>query len=67
MADDFTTIAVAQPSSMSKAANRCGDVPFEIRPAVFADRAERGVELLSRWVGIAAFAAAVAAIAWMII
>lgn len=31
-----------------------------------ADRAERGVQLVSRWAGILAFVGAVAAIAWLI-
>jgi hypothetical protein len=41
-------------------------VAFETAPRAFADRADRGVEILSRWAGIGTFAAAVAAIGWLI-
>ena len=67
MADDFAAVALAQPSSLNKSASERSILAFEARPEIFADRAERGVEIFSRWAGIISFAAAVAAIVWFIV
>ncbi|WP_066523619.1 hypothetical protein [Sphingobium sp. EP60837] len=66
MADDFATVAVAQPSSLNSTTDQRRRVAFETAPRAFADRADRGVEILSRWAGIGTFAAAVAAIGSLI-
>jgi hypothetical protein len=66
VADDFATVAVAQPSSLNSAVQQRTEITVEAMPRPFADRADRGVEIFSRWAGIFAFAAAVAAIAWII-
>jgi hypothetical protein len=65
VANDFAAAAVAQPSSLSTASER-SRLTYEARPEIFAARAERGVEMFSRWAGIISFAAAVAAIIWFI-
>jgi hypothetical protein len=63
VADDYAAVAVAQHSITSAADRGCA-MPAPARTV--ADRAERGVELLSRWAGILAFVGAVAAIAYLI-
>ncbi|WP_037470648.1 hypothetical protein [Sphingobium sp. DC-2] len=65
MADDFAAVAVAQPSP-----GRSHDAEA-IRPAALpasslADRADRGVEILSRWAGILTFIGVVAGLAYLI-
>ncbi|EPR16001.1 hypothetical protein M527_22625 [Sphingobium indicum IP26] len=42
------------------------DFPVRVEGKTFADRAESGVQILSRWAGILAFVGTVAAIAWLI-
>lgn len=66
MADDFATVAVAQPSSSNSAVQGRAEITVEAAPRQFADRADRGVEIFSRWAGIFAFAAAVAGIIWAV-
>lgn len=67
MSDDFAAVAaVAQPSPMSGITGERHPIAIDAVPRSFADRADRGVEILSRWAGIATFAAAVTAIAWFI-
>ncbi|WP_176590057.1 hypothetical protein [Sphingobium sp. EM0848] len=66
MAEDFAGVAVAQPSLNEKMEAR-RNVPARADAVTFADRAEKGVQLLSRWAGILAFVGAVAAIAWLVI
>ncbi|MBY2927918.1 hypothetical protein FIM10_04410 [Sphingomonadales bacterium 56] len=67
MADDLAPVAVARPSSTGGSTAR----PIPSQPSLaqrpFADRADRGVEILSRWAGIFSFAAAVGAIGWLLI
>lgn len=64
MADDFAAIA-ATPSLIETTELR-RDLPGHMGTPTIADRAERGVQLVSRWAGILAFVGAVAAIAWLI-
>ncbi|KKW92798.1 MULTISPECIES: hypothetical protein [Sphingobium] len=66
MAEDFAGIAVVQPSLMDKAEAR-REFPVRADAATFADRAESGIQFVSRWAGILAFVGAVAAIAWLIL
>ena len=65
MADDFATVAVAQPSQGRLHEGDIG-IPAPLPAASFADRADRGVELLSRWSGILTFAGVVAGIIYLI-
>ncbi|WP_242122696.1 hypothetical protein [Sphingobium sp. Sx8-8] len=65
MAEDFAGVAVVQASLVDTAEIR-RDVSVHANPMTFADRAESGVQLLSRWAGILAFVGAVAAIAYLI-
>ena len=65
VADDFAAVAVAQPSTHK--ANEANVVIAAPSPTIsLADRADRGVELLSRWAGILIFAGVVAGIAYLI-
>ena len=65
VADEFAAVAVAQPSSLPTTEAILSS-PSHSTAITFADRADRGVELLSRWAGIVVFVGAVAAIAWAI-
>lgn len=65
MAKEYGAVAVAQHSVADVAEVR-QDVPARPPVISLADRAESGVQLLSRWAGILAFVGAVAAIAWLI-
>lgn len=67
MADDFAAVAVAQPSPMNGIIGERHPIAIDATPRSFADRADRGVEILSRWAGICTFAAAVAAIIWFVL
>ncbi|WP_162854596.1 hypothetical protein [Sphingobium estronivorans] len=58
-------VAVAQPS-MTEKTERRPSLPMDGAAVIFADRAEKGVQLFSRWAGILAFVGAVTAIAWLI-
>ena len=66
VADEFAAIAVAQPSSSTPVAGTGRFFAESATPRSFSDRAERGVELFSRWAGIISFAAAIGAIGWLI-
>ncbi|HEX7742217.1 MAG TPA: hypothetical protein VF489_13825 [Sphingobium sp.] len=66
MADDFATVAVAQHSNIPPA-DGGRSIPAAVVGRTAADRAERAVDLLSRWAGILAFVGAVAAIVWSIL
>lgn len=65
VADDIAAGAVAEPSS-----RRTHETVRTIAPPSpvisFADRADRGIELLSRWAGIAIFFGVVSGIAYLI-
>lgn len=63
VAEDFAAVAAA--ASLTETADMRRDVPARTGITI-ADRAERGVQLVSRWAGILAFAGALAAIAWLI-
>ena len=65
MADDFAKVAMARPS---QGRPHAVDIvlPAPLATASFADRADRGVELLSRWAGILTFAGTVAGIIYVI-
>lgn len=63
--EDFAAVAVA-PSLIETAEVR-RDIPMRVDSATFADRAEQGVQLFSRWAGIIAFVGAVAAIVWLVV
>lgn len=63
--EDFAAVAVA-PSLIETAEVR-RDIPVRVDSAIFADRAEQGVRLFSRWAGIIAFAGTVAAIVWLVV
>ncbi|UZW55988.1 hypothetical protein NUH86_04130 [Sphingobium sp. JS3065] len=65
MAEEFAAVAGA-PSLIETAETR-RDVPAYAGSVTMADRAERGVQFVSRWAGILAFVGAVAAIAWLIV
>ncbi|WP_313807569.1 hypothetical protein [Sphingobium sp.] len=65
MAEDFAAVAVAP--SLIETADMHRDVPMRVGSVTMADRAERGVQLVSRWAGIVAFVGAIAAIGWLII
>ena len=65
MVDDFAAVAVAQPSS-TPAADAGRIYSGNPTAPTFADRADRGVELLSRWAGITTFVATVGVIAWLV-
>jgi hypothetical protein len=64
VAEEFAAVATA-PSLIETAELR-RELPARIDGMTFADHAESGVQLLSRWAGIVAFVGAVAAIAWLI-
>ena len=66
MADDFAAVAVAQ-HAITPAAD--GGRSFQPAPSAIttADRAERAIQLFSRWAGIAAFAGTLAVLAYLII
>ena len=66
MANDFATVTVAQPSQARPQAGGTV-IPPPLPAASFADRADRGVELLSRWAGILTFAGVVAGIIYLIL
>ena len=63
MADDLAPVAIARPSSVAASAARHGH-SAPIAHQSFAARADRGVEIFSRWAGIVTFAAAVGATCW---
>ncbi|WP_375195437.1 hypothetical protein [Sphingobium sp.] len=65
VAEDFAGVAVVQPTLIDTADVR-REMPVHANSISFADRAESGVQLLSRWAGILAFVGAVAAIAYLI-
>lgn len=65
VAEDFAGVAVAQASLMEKAEAR-RDFPMRTVAPTFADRAESGVQFVSRWAGILAFVGTIAAIAYLI-
>ena len=64
MAEEFAAVATA-PSLIETAEVR-RELPARVDGFTFADRAESGIQLVSRWAGILAFVGAVAAIAWLI-
>lgn len=66
MADDFAAVAIAQ-HSITPAADSGRSLPIPVPSLTVADRAERGIELVSRWAGILTFVSAVAAIGWLIV
>ncbi|QPI73748.1 hypothetical protein [Sphingobium sp. Cam5-1] len=63
MADDLAPVAVAQHSSFDN--NK--DCASKLAYSSFADRADRGIEILSRWAGIVTFAAATCSIIWYLV
>lgn len=65
MAEKFAAVAVAEPSLMEAASPR-QDLTVRTDPVNFADRAERGVQLFSRWAGILAFAGTIAVIVYFV-
>ncbi|HJT38857.1 MAG TPA: hypothetical protein VJM79_03925 [Rhizorhapis sp.] len=65
MADDFAAVAVAQ-HSISHAAEAGRSFQPAAATVSAADKAERGIQLLSRWAGILAFVGTVAAIAYLV-
>ena len=65
MADDFATVAVAQ-HSITHAAQAGRSFQPAVPTVSAADKAERGIQLLSRWAGILAFAGTLAVIAYLL-
>ena len=65
MADDIATIAVAQHTH-SPSADAGSTFALSQPSLTIADRAEWGIQLVSRWAGIIAFAAAIAGIGYLI-
>ena len=63
VAEDFAAVATAP--SLIETADVRRDFPMRADITI-ADRAERGLQLVSRWAGILAFVGTVAAIAWLI-
>jgi hypothetical protein len=64
VAEEFAAVATA-PSLIETAEVR-REIPMHVGSTTFADRAESGVQLLSRWAGILTFVGALSAIAWLI-
>lgn len=65
VAEDLAA-AVNTPSLIETADVR-RDLSVRTNNLSAADRAERGIQLLSRWAGILAFAGALAGIVWLIL
>lgn len=66
MADDIATVAVTQ-HSLASAVDTGRSISTSLPAVSFADRADHGVEIFSRWAGILAFGCAIAAIVWLIV
>jgi hypothetical protein len=64
VAEEFAAVAAA--SSLIETAEVRREIPAHAGSTTFADRAESGVQLLSRWAGILTFVGALSAIAWLI-
>ncbi|WP_363754715.1 MULTISPECIES: hypothetical protein [unclassified Sphingobium] len=64
VAEEFAAVAAA-PSLIETAEVR-REIPVHAGSTTFVDRAESGVQLLSRWAGILTFVGALSAIAWLI-
>jgi len=64
VAEEFAAVAAA-PSLIETAEVR-REIPVHAGRTTFVDRAESGVQLLSRWAGILTFVGALSAIAWLI-
>jgi len=64
VAEEFAAVAAAP--SLIEAAEVRREIPVHAGSTTFVDRAESGVQLLSRWAGILTFVGALSAIAWLI-
>ncbi|KEQ55480.1 hypothetical protein BV95_00118 [Sphingobium chlorophenolicum] len=65
VAEEFAAIAGA--SSLIETGEVRRDMPARFESVTIADRAERGVQLVSRWAGILAFVGTVTAIVWLLL
>ncbi|HKT78292.1 MAG TPA: hypothetical protein VJQ78_16285 [Sphingobium sp.] len=66
MADELAAVAVAQ-HAIPQAAERRRSFEPAAPVMSMADRAERGIQLLSRWAGILTFLGALGAIAYLVV
>ncbi|WP_152639846.1 hypothetical protein [Sphingobium bisphenolivorans] len=66
VAEEFGAVAVVR-SPVSNAADARVELPARVQEPSLAERAESGVQFISRWAGILAFAGTVAAIIWLLV